>query len=224
MDPGNRVQGVTMPRRLRTIAALFGVLVGSAAAAALAAAALSGSTSTQRPAAQRSSNSTTPSGVAQASFELLRRPVQPSDSTAPLTALAGAPIASAAWQNRVGIDLSQARRSTLSGHGVWLDAGSTNACMFYLSPSGGSGGACTTPMQLAATGEVVTIANANGTTSVVGVLPDTAQSVQLTLVDGSSQPVSVVENAFWADAPSDPVKLTYPGANGQQTISLSIEH
>lgn len=213
-----------MSRRVRTTIVLLGLLVGSMAVGAIATA-LSSSKSRQ-PASnsQASSSSLAPSATMQATFGLLRRQVTPSDSMASFVAQVP-PVSSASWQSRIGVDLAQARRANIAGHTLWLAAGPANACVF--AKRSGSGGvfSCGPGMVFATEGSASTLMNADGSVTVLGVLPDGVHAARLVLSSQQSLPVSISDNAFWVTVKSDPVALDFTRNNGQpETLKLYTSH
>lgn len=216
-----------MLNRIRTTAIITGLTIGSVAVGAVANALTSSSAAPSKPHAssQIAFSSLTPSATAQASFGLLRRQVTPSDSLAPIIAQRGDPIASTSWQSRVGVDIAQARRAKISGHGIWLAAGPANACMFAQRPGNGGLVTCGVAMNFALDGSATTVMNSDGSVTAVGVLPDDAHNARIVLKNGQRLPVTISDNAFWITVKPDPVAIEFTHTLGQSaTLKLYTEH
>ncbi len=203
------------------------MLLGSAAVGAFATALTGGSATsvTGRTAISVASTGRSEAGqsLVEQAFGLVRGPVTPSDSlSSQLLARAGSQLAGAAWQERNGVDISQAHRSPLPDHEIWMIAGSPNTCVVAATPSGGIVASCADDLDFVTHGSVLALSNADGSTSVFGVLPDGVTKVQLVESGGASSPVTVADNAFWSDTAANPTALTYVGSDGQpQTLQLN---
>jgi hypothetical protein len=133
----------------------------------------------------------------------------------------------ARWRNQIAasgnaaVDLNNARRIELApGKGThWVAAGTQAVCLLNQSGDGATY-SCATPQELQAG---MSISTDSGTglglgenqVRVNGLLPDGISNARLTMADGSSQPVTVVDNVYAVVVTDErPVRLEWADARG----------
>jgi hypothetical protein len=193
------------------LAALLLVVSGTAGGLALV--------TSDGSAAPRATPSSTAATSSSPLFALLRQPA--ASSTTGLLQIIGDPGA-AAWK-KLGVDVSQARETSVTGHEVWIAAGPSQVCVAVARVGGGGVTSCTPTLTADGGGETFTIPNPDGSITVAGILPDAAANLSVDDAGGVSQPLDMTDSAFWATTSTAPTALHYTQNGNARTAPLQTE-
>jgi hypothetical protein len=136
-------------------------------------------------------------------FALLEKPAV--SSTSELMQVIGQPGA-AAWQ-REGVDASQARATSVSGHQLWIAAGQSQVRVAVQRVGAGGVSSCAPTLIADTSGETFTIPNPDGSVTVTGILPDGAADLSVDVSNGGSSRLGLTDSAFWSTPSSAPTAL-----------------
>jgi hypothetical protein len=196
----------------RKTLASAGVVATAAACAAIAAGSISGAPNGEARTARKAAD-TVP-------FAVLRRPQAADD-------LSGNPFDRKGVPDRRGIDPSSARKLGIS-RDVWAARSDSYVCIRMQSAftPGVFAGACTPAETAPEYGVFLSshpapdVADRAGLSDraveAAGLLPDGVASIRLTLADGTTKAIEVVDNGFAALLPDRPTGIRFTDSSGNQ--------
>jgi len=131
------------------------------------------------------------------------------------------------WLKQAGddVDIASAREAKLPKKGarVWAVTDTDGVCVLAMpegSPAQGPASVCGDQSTLEQ-GVYMTIGQLGASpTFIAGLVPDGAEQVTLTLIDGRQEQATVTENAFFLDAPVPIQEVTFNDGSGPRTVPV----
>jgi hypothetical protein len=130
-----------------------------------------------------------------------------------------------AVEAQAGVDLRQSRSlpTGSSGAKMWIAPWPGGACLFVLPRSlAGPGAGCFNKEQLAAGEGLYTLHYPDGDTDVFGVVPDGSRAVEVSFADGSTRPLTVRDNGYYAHVSRPTKSVTFQGPHGLVTVPADL--
>jgi hypothetical protein len=170
--------------------------------------------------AELPSAAATPSHEIKDHFGVFRRPVRPEDALR----LSPGGTLEAAVGPRYGVDFGQARRLRAYSPSVrfWVAPGRDSICTFVQPPgASGPGGGCSPVSKVEVGASATTITSSPDHVEVFGLVPDGVTRVELQLADGSTQSISVEENAYSVLVHATTRSVSFDGTPGHVRVDAS---